>query len=268
MMDEFDDPELSSALRRHAERGGAPLDVGGAFESVRRRARRRRIRNGAVGTAGAAAAVAVVAVAIGALSPERDVVRTPSTVTADTGVVPSPPSPAPMTTVTAVPTSSPRSTTPRPTTATTSPRSTTTTRATTTTSRPVTTTSRPAGPAAPGTTETYSSEGGSITVRLADGHVSLVGAPEPAAGYAARIDEDGPYRVRVGFESDTGEAEIRVEVIDGRLSPTIRNPDSSGPGSDDSSSGPGSGDNSGPGSRSGSDSSGSGSSGSSGSGSG
>ena len=127
------------------------------------------------------------------------------------------------------------------------------------------------GPGASPVTEIYDSAGGSITVRAADGQIALVGEAAPAAGFTAHVYDNGPDRVRVRFESATTESEIRVDLIDGRLVPTIRNPEgdsSSGPGSggtttipDASGDNSGSGsseDNSGPGS--GGDNSGSGSS--------
>jgi hypothetical protein len=262
-MDEFEDSELSAALRERAARTRPPLDVGQAFDSVRHRARRRRIRNGVATGIGGAAAVVAIAVGVGALSSDRDVVRTPSTAPPETGaVVPSPTS-EPATTVDSTATTYARSTT-----TTTTPRTTTTTGRTTTT-----------GPTAAPIVRTYESVGGSITVRATDGRIALVDDPASAEGFTAHVYDNGPDRVRVRFESDTDEAEIRVDLVDGRLVPTIRNPegdsssgpgtgstttvpgasgDNSGSGSSEDNSGPGSGDNSGPGS--GGDNSGSGSS--------
>ena len=67
------------------------------------------------------------------------------------------------------------------------------------------------------TTSTYTSIGGSITVRLADRRISLDGAPNATSGWSTRIDDDGPDRVRVRFELDDRRSEIRVDLEDGRL---------------------------------------------------
>ena len=83
-MDEFEDSEVRAALRERAARTRPPLDAGEAFESVRRRARRRRIRNGVATGIGGAAAVAAIAIGVGALTSDRDVVRTPATAPPET----------------------------------------------------------------------------------------------------------------------------------------------------------------------------------------
>ena len=70
-------------------------------------------------------------------------------------------------------------------------------------------------------TRTFAGAGGSVTVRRDGGTVVLAGDPEPATGYTARIDDDGPDRVRVRFERDSERTEIRVEVEGGRLVPQI-----------------------------------------------
>ncbi len=264
-MDEFEDSELSAALRERAARTRPSLDVGQAFESVRHRARRRRIRNGIAAGIGGAAAIAAVAIGVGAVTSDRDVVRTPVTAPPETGaVVPSPTS-EPAITVDSSSTTSTHSTT-----STTSPRRTTTT-------------TRPAA-----TPRTYESVGGTITVQLADGRIALVGDPAPAAGFTPHVYDNGPDRVRVRFESATDDVEIRVDLVDGRLvrhrgsdddsgsssesvrpttsvqdnSGTGSSEDNSGPGSSEDNSGPGSGSDSGsssgPGSGSGEDNSGSG----------
>ena len=259
-MDEFDDSELSDTLRERAARTRPPLDVGQAFESVRHRARRRRIRNGIAAGIGGAAAVAAIVIGVGAVTSDRDVVRTPASAPPETGaVVPSPTS-EPATTVDSTSTTYTHSTT-----ATTGPRRTTTT----------TTTARPAA-----TARTYESVGGTITVQLADGRIALVGDPAPAAGFTPHVYDNGPDRVRVRFESATDDVEIHVDLVDGRLvrhrgsddesgsssesvTPTTSVQDNSGPGADEDNSGPGSGSDSGsssgPGSGSSEDNSGPGS---------
>ena len=64
----------------------------------------------------------------------------------------------------------------------------------------------------PARSTTFDSSGGSITVRLAGGAIALAGDPSPSAGYSVRIDDNGPDRVRVRFESDAGRSEIRVDL--------------------------------------------------------
>jgi hypothetical protein len=264
-MDEFEDSELSAALRERAARTHLPLDTGAAFESVRHRARRRRIRNGVATGIGAAAAVAAIAIGVGAVTSDRDTVRTPATATPETRAVVPPPTTGPATTDDPTSTTYTHSTT-----------TTTTPRTTTTTARTTTTTGPPATPI----TRTYESAGGSITVQLADGRIALVGEAAPAAGFTAHVYDNGPDRVRVRFESDTDEAEIRVDLVDGRMvrhtgsednsgsssegdAPTTSARDNSGPGSGEDNSGPGSGSDSGsssgPGSGSDGDNSGPGS---------
>ena len=75
--------------------------------------------------------------------------------------------------------------------------------------------------ASPATTMTYDGIGGSITVRLSGGTLTLVGAPSPTPGYTTRVDDNGPDRVRVRFERDDVRTEIRVDVEGGELVPEI-----------------------------------------------
>ena len=216
-----------------------PLDVGQAFESVRHRARRRRIRNGIAAGIGGAAAVAAIVIGVGTVTSDRDVVRTPATAPPETGAVVPTPTSEPATTVDSTSTTYTHSTT-----ATTSPRRTTTTTTATTTVRPA------------ATPRTYESVGGTITVRLVDGRIVLVGDPAPAAGFTPHVYDNGPDRVRVRFESATDDVEIRVDLVDGRLvrhrgsdddpgsssesvGPTTSVEDNSGPGSNEDNSGPG-----------------------------
>jgi hypothetical protein len=78
------------------------------------------------------------------------------------------------------------------------------------------------GPAVPeDVLSSYEGIGGSITVRLSGGTVTLASAPTPSPGFTVRVDDDGPDRVRVRFERDDERTEIRVELEDGRLVPTI-----------------------------------------------
>jgi hypothetical protein len=66
----------------------------------------------------------------------------------------------------------------------------------------------------------YSSAGGSIVVLLANGQVSLV-SNTPAAGYGAEIHDNGPTRVEVRFNDGQTEWRIRVDVVNGQLSPEV-----------------------------------------------
>jgi hypothetical protein len=97
-MDEFDDPVVRTALRERAARTVPPGDLETVLAGVRHRARRRRIRNGVATGALAAAAVVATAVSVGALTNERDVVRTPVTVPPDTTPLPETTTPVPSTT--------------------------------------------------------------------------------------------------------------------------------------------------------------------------
>lgn len=56
---------------------------------------------------------------------------------------------------------------------------------------------------------TINSTGGTVVVRYRPGEVELQAAT-PAAGFGVEIDDAGPDRVRVEFESD--EEDVRVEV--------------------------------------------------------
>ena len=79
-------------------------------------------------------------------------------------------------------------------------------------------TAPPPQPAPPDST--YTSDGGSIVVHLADGVVSLVSST-PAAGYTAEIHDNGPTRVEVRFSNGQIEWRIRVDVVNGALVPEI-----------------------------------------------
>lgn len=57
---------------------------------------------------------------------------------------------------------------------------------------------------------TVQSGGGTVTVRAAPGAVEFVSAV-PAPGFAVEVDDDGPTRVRVEFESDAERFEVRIE---------------------------------------------------------
>jgi hypothetical protein len=193
MDDPWDDRQLAAALRRRAD----ALDVGdldAAATTVRRRAgRQRKVRIGAtvlsLAVLGAAGVVAVRSIDGG-----QDVVRTPAT--QPPVVTTRPPAP----TTETVPPSVTVSTTTMPGTA------------TPTAAGSVTTSPRQAG---------YDSVGGSIMVEQVDGSVHLLGDPQPAAGYSVEVEDDGPDRVRVRFESGERRSRITVELVNGALVPQI-----------------------------------------------
>jgi hypothetical protein len=199
MDDPWDDRQLAAALRRRAD----ALDVGdldAAATTVRRRAgRQRKVRIGAtvlsVAVLGAAGVVAVRSIDGG-----QDVVRTPAT---EPPVVTTPPS--------------------APTTETVPP---TVTVSTTIVPEivPGTATRTPTS-ADSATTSTgqaqYDSLGGSITVEQVGDTIHLLGEPEPAGGYSVEVEDDGPDRVRVRFESGELRSRITVELIDGAPVPQI-----------------------------------------------
>jgi len=104
----------------------------------------------------------------------------------------------------------------------------TSTSATATTETTGTTATSPTSTSAPASTDTaaewsvrtVSSAGGTVVLRHRPGEVELQAAT-PASGFSAEIDDSGPTRVRVEFESD--DADIRVEARwrDGELEVTV-----------------------------------------------
>src|SRR5262249_47104140 len=67
---------------------------------------------------------------------------------------------------------------------------------------------------------TYDSSGGSITVRLEKGALTLV-STQPARGFGEDRRDTGPARVEVRFRDAGTEWRIRVEAVDGRAVPEI-----------------------------------------------
>ena len=192
--DDLDD-ELGSALRRRADELTGPLDVDTALTAVVDRGRaRRRWRTVATTLTAAAAAIAVV---VGIATLGRDdggVVRPAATPPTPSASAVAPTTvPATTATVTAVDTA------PSPT---------------------VPTTTAPPTSAAP-TITPFTSVGGSIEVRLADGRIDLAGDPVASDGWTVRIDDNGPTRVRVRFEDGSRRSEIRVDLEGGSLVPRI-----------------------------------------------
>ena len=96
---------------------------------------------------------------------------------------------------------------------------------------------------APGIDETrpFSSIGGSITVRLSGGQLSLVGAPTPAPGFTMHEQNGSGTELEVRFESAGHRSKITVEIRDGHINGQVEEEPSSGRSEEDSNSGNGSG---------------------------
>jgi hypothetical protein len=183
-MDELDDRELAAALRGRAdELTAGVVDTEAALDVVRHRGRSRRRWRAATAGVLAAAAASVGVLAVTSVTGDDQVVRTPAT--------------SPVVDTTTLPPTAPP-----------------TTLAPSTTSPSTTEVTAP-------TLVTYDSTGGSITVRLAGGAITLAEDPVAAPGFSVRIDEDGPDRVRVRFERDEQRSEIRVELENGVPVPEI-----------------------------------------------
>jgi cytoskeletal protein RodZ len=71
---------------------------------------------------------------------------------------------------------------------------------------------------------TYASKGGSVTVRLANGKLTLV-SYDAAAGYSPTVHTNKPDDVEVRFRKngESDETRVRIRVVNGRLAPEIRN---------------------------------------------
>ena len=76
-----------------------------------------------------------------------------------------------------------------------------------------------AAPAAT-TTQSFSSDGGTITVKLENGALSILSS-QAAAGYSKELHDTGPDRVEVRFTNDKGEWRIRVDLVNGAMVPEI-----------------------------------------------
>lgn len=98
------------------------------------------------------------------------------------------------------------------------PASTTTTAASASPSSSTTTT------AAAGTAKvfTYQLQGGQVTISAADPEVELVSAV-PNAGYSAEVDDKGPAKVEVEFESNDRKSTFRARWVNGALDIDISN---------------------------------------------
>jgi hypothetical protein len=65
-------------------------------------------------------------------------------------------------------------------------------------------------------TKTYSSAGGSVTVKLENGALSIV-STKAASGYTEARHDTGPDRVEVRFTNATTEWRIRVDLVNGEM---------------------------------------------------
>lgn len=194
-MSEFDDPQLERLL---GGAGGAFPDVNTAYSQVRGRVRVIRRRRAMV--AGTAACVLMVGGAIFAaqggtsrdnLSPATDGLTTTAPSTTDTTLV--------------------TDTTPEDSNGQHSGTTDTGGTGVSTTSTATTTTV-----AAAPQTATYTSIGGSVTVRLQNGALSLVSAT-PAAGFTIDSSTNRADRVEVRFRNDDHDSRIRIDLVAGLM---------------------------------------------------
>ncbi len=215
----LEDDEIGAALRHHAGEISGPLDVVVALSEVLARSRSRRRWRKVVITAGTtAAAVVTGALGLVVLGPDqRDVLRGPAT---QPGPQTAPPSvtatfdPLPATTGSVNVGSTTPATSPVGPSASSAPAP----PASAPTAAP---SLQPADTAAGPVTARYSSVGGSIVVRVTNRQIALDSDPVPVSGWSARIDDNGPTRVRVRFEAGERRSEIRVDLVDGVLAPRI-----------------------------------------------
>ena len=222
-MTEFHDPEFEDMLGRT---GGPMPDVNVAYQQVQGRVRQVKRRRAIVASSAACVVLLGAAVFAGARpngndsitpagrgsdvsnssdvanssdsSPSTDSGLTSSTLVTDTGQPTT--SDGGGTGSTAPGGVTP--TTPGPTTSVTTP--------------PASTNPPATDPPAP-VTQTFTSGGGSITVRLQNGSLSLVGNPAPAAGYSYDVSKNGGTRVEVRFDNGTDTIDIRVDLVNGEM---------------------------------------------------
>jgi len=236
-MSEFDDPDLRGQLGRLS---GPFPDENAAYATMQRRLVRAKRRRAVAWSGGAAMSVLVVVAAYAAGTRQSDdslrpattggsidvtapttvdsTTSTSSTPTGSTVLVPvSPTSVAPG--VTTPSATIPGTTTPRTTGSAATSNPGTSNPGTSPSTNPSVT-----GPPAP-VSSTFNSEGGSITVRLQNGTLSLVKA-DPSPGFEITEQRDEPDRVDVRFRSDTHSTRIRVLIADGRMSPIVEEEDS------------------------------------------
>ena len=245
-MSDFDDRQLGDALRRRAGAATDGLGIEAARTAVVDRAGRVRRRRAAV--AGGTAMAGLIAAAVFVIGPGPDsVVTTPADQTdgapatsVDSSVDTTAPvaepertepdqqltvtttsastSPGPTTTApSAIPPTGTVSSTAAPSTS--APAAPGTTVAGPPTSPPTTpttaTTPTTVAPAPESITQTYSSAGGSITVRWDGAALSLLDVT-PSAGFVHDVEDQRPDRIRVRFEGD-GDFRIEIRIEDGEI---------------------------------------------------
>ncbi|HEX5615135.1 MAG TPA: hypothetical protein VFZ83_08265 [Acidimicrobiia bacterium] len=201
------DDAIGRSLRDLAPRADDTDEVLGALEPRAIRARRRH----RVGRAASAAAVVTLVAGLGALAAANDPDR--GVPFAATTTVPGATT---STTSTTAPTTAPTTGVPV---GGTTPGSGTTPDAT-----PAPTTGTTTPTTLPAEERTFTSDGGSVWVRLEGGTLTLIAAT-PNADYTAEIVDERADRVEVRFTSDDGDREsrIRVRIEDGRIVDDIEN---------------------------------------------
>jgi hypothetical protein len=194
------DDALGGALRRLAPHTDDTDDVLDALAPRAVRARRRHQLTRATGIAAAITVVAGLGVLAAAEDPESPGVPFAGTVSTSTTEVPG------TTTTTSAPATAPTSAPggTAPTTGATSPSSTPSTSVAPTAAAPQ--------------QRTFTSNGGSVTVRLSDGALSIV-AVDAAPGFREEIvrEESDDVEVRFPATDGDGEARIRVRLQDGAM---------------------------------------------------
>lgn len=194
-MSDFDDPELARLL---GQAGGSYPDVNEAVGQLHRRVRRARRRRTAV-AAGSTSVLAVAVVLLLVNMPGQSTERRPAVGSATTASLAPERVPATTTTVQATTTEpSVRPSTP-PTTA----------AATTVVAQ---------------STQSFTGQGGTITVRLQGGSLTLV-SYTTASGFTADVRHSAGEEIEVRFESPTHTTRIRVELEDGTMHPQIEEDD-------------------------------------------
>ncbi len=202
-MSEFDDPEMERLLGRAS---GAYPDVNSAYSRVQGRVRVIRRRRAVVATTAACVLLAGGAMfAAGRGTPGRANLQPAVTGTFLDTTVPD------STVVSTVPTTDDSNEA----SSTTAHSGAGGTGVTTTTQPGATTTA----PAAPITTQ-YASIGGTITVKLHNGALSLVSST-PSAGFAIDSVTNRADRVEVRFRSDDHDSRIRIDLVGGAMVPEI-----------------------------------------------
>lgn len=73
-------------------------------------------------------------------------------------------------------------------------------------------------------TTVFTGEGGSITVRLQNGSLTLV-SYNATAGFSVDVQHSGGDRVEVRFESPSHQTQIRVDIENGAMNPSIEEVD-------------------------------------------